>query len=87
MDVKFKMGEGQPSNYEKGSLIIDKVGKKIYIDTTDSSEGRIQIGGGITDSEGQYIEEVKLIPINVEIDDSGTTQEYYLLAIPKETNN
>ena len=82
MDVKFKIGEGQPTNIEAGSIIIDKVGKKLYIDTTDNS--RIQVGGGVSDPDGNFIEQVQLIPLT--ITDNGVTNEYYLLAIPKENN-
>ena len=85
MDVKFKIGDGKPSIVEAGSIIIDKIGKKLYIDTTNTEEGRIQIGGGVSDSSGKFIERVELIPLT--ITENEITNDYYLLAIPKETNN
>ena len=81
MDVQFKIGNGKPSIAEAGSIIIDKAGKKLYIDTTDAEEGRIQIGGGVFDPNGNLIEQVRLIPLS--ITEEGNTTEYYLLAIEK----
>lgn len=85
MDVKFKMGEGTPSIVEAGSIIIDKEGKKLYIDTTDTDTGRIQIGGGVSDPNGKLIEQVELIPLT--ITEGDITTNYYLLAIPQEEEN
>lgn len=87
MDVKFKIGDGKPSTVEAGSIIIDKTGKKLYIDTTNAEEGRIQIGGGVSDPSGEFIEKVELIPLTITEND--ITTEYYLLAIPnrKKKNN
>ena len=81
MDVKFKLGDGTPSIIEAGSIIIDKTGKKLYIDTTDTDTGRIQIGGGVSGPDGKFIEQVQLIPLTITEND--ITTEYYLLAIPK----
>ena len=84
MDVKFKIGNGTPSIIEVGSLIIDKEGKKLYVDTDENT--RIQVGGNIIlnkTSDGSSIGEKpvdSVIGIPLTIDD----KEYYLLAIPKE---
>lgn len=87
MDVKFKIGDGQPSTVEAGSIIIDKTGKKLYVDINNTDEGRIQIGGGVSGPDGKFIEQVQLIPLTITEND--ITTEYYLLAIPKpqEENN
>lgn len=78
MDVKFKIGDGQPSTVEAGSIIIDKTGKKLYVDINNTDEGRIQIGGGVFAGEN-LIEEVELIPLT--ITEGNTTTEYRLLAL------
>lgn len=86
MDVKFKMGNDVTVNtpsQEAGSIIIDKKGKKLYIDISNTE--RIQIGGGVSDPDGKLIEQVELIPLSITED--GNTNEYYLLAIPKNENN
>ena len=91
MDVKFKMGDGTPFIYDAGSIIIDKQGKKLYVDTTSNETGRIQIGGSVKVAYSMdggvpfdhRIEEVVAIPMS--ITKNGITSEYYLLAIEKPT--
>ena len=86
MDVKFKIGNDVKSNIpsiDKGSLIIDKINKKLYIDTDENT--RIQVGGNIVlneTSDGSVIDEISVdnvIGIPLTIDE----KEYYLLAIAK----
>lgn len=85
MDVKFKIGNDVKSNtpsIDKGSLIIDKKNKKLYIDTDENA--RIQVGGNIVlnkttngDIDEISIDNVIGIPLTID------NKEYYLLAIEK----